>query len=121
MFWSIVLCLLPVLIIGVGIYFLVTQNNEEGGVVLIVFGIAGCIVIFLTILFSRIDGKAQVGKYGAMQTTMNNQRKLNARFENATIALEIARMNKWLAKAKYKGRILSFWYPKEIYNIKPIR
>lgn len=120
MFWSMILCLLPVLIIGAGIYYAVA-HNEEGGAFIMAVGIAGCIIIFLTMFFGRINGKAEVGKFEAMQTTLDSQRMNNARMENASVTLEIVHMNKWLAGAKYKGKILSFWYPKEIYGIKPIK
>lgn len=123
MFWSIFLCMLPILTIIGGIYFVLTCR-EEGGIPLIVIGVVACCFFFATILSSRIGTKANVYRYEAMQTTLDSQRenfKIRDGFENATITLEMVKMNKWLAGARYKAKIFNFWYPKELYDIKPIK
>ena len=82
-----------------------------------------CLLIGLILVpVNRMDVNSEIHKIEAMQKTLDEARKSNARLENITIQNKVAELNQELASTKYYNKtIFDLWIPDRVEDVSPIK
>lgn len=93
----------------------------------VVFGI-GLLAVLCCIPINRLDTKAEIEQFRATQNTLVEIRAADwfdkvSPYEIAAIQQKVVEANRWLANAKYYAAhpLTNWFYPQEIFKLKPIK
>lgn len=113
----ILLCLL-----GIGWYCSTTGKFETIGVFLFTGSLIALIISLISIPVSHFEIIAEIKQFEITKQTYEFSRKNSEYIENAAIQIDIAKLNRWLAKRQYFDAVLfDLWIPDEIKKLEPIK
>lgn len=125
-----ILTLASFVILLAGIIFLIIGEDGYGnmwgtGLIFTVCGGVCAFALVCAILFNPICTKAEIVKLEAVKTTLDlaRQTKQISSLELVTIQREVIELNKWLASSQFwaKHKLTNWFWPKEIFTVKPIK
>lgn len=91
----------------------------------ICLGVIGGVFLFILLIaipINRLEIKAKIQHFNAVQATIDTARAGGREIESAALVFKIVDCNTWLARQQYwKNHYFGIYYPGEIMELQPLK